>query len=220
MVISPAWTSSTRITTPARGRRTRRFRRLRAEAPVSWHEMPDGTASGRSPSTSDVCRDIARSEDVLVRARRRDDPAHLEEKASPQPQKVMLNMDPPQHTKYRRLVNLGFSPDDPRGSRSTSAHDARAASSTRSRSAGECDFVTDVAAELPLQVIVEMLGVPHDGPAPVFEWSNSLIGVRRSRVSSRRPSTAKIAAVRDVHVRQRARRRAQAPARATTSSRC
>ena len=34
------------------------------------------------------------------------------------------------------------------------------ASSTRDRSAGECDFVTEIAAELPLQVIAEMLGVP------------------------------------------------------------
>ena len=41
---------------------------------------------------------------------------------------------------------------------------------------GECDFVVDVAAELPLQVIAEMLGVPQEDRHKLFEWSNRMIG--------------------------------------------
>ena len=41
---------------------------------------------------------------------------------------------------------------------------------------GECDFVVDVAAELPLQVIAEMIGVPHEDRHKLFEWSNRMIG--------------------------------------------
>src|SRR4029453_16709388 len=41
---------------------------------------------------------------------------------------------------------------------------------------GECDFVVDVAAELPLQVIAEMMGVPQEDRHLVFEWSNRMIG--------------------------------------------
>jgi cholest-4-en-3-one 26-monooxygenase len=41
---------------------------------------------------------------------------------------------------------------------------------------GECDFVTDIAAELPLQVILELMGVPVDDRHLIFEWSNRLIG--------------------------------------------
>jgi cholest-4-en-3-one 26-monooxygenase len=41
---------------------------------------------------------------------------------------------------------------------------------------GECDFVVDVAAELPLQVIAEMMGVPPEDRHKVFEWSNRMIG--------------------------------------------
>ena len=41
---------------------------------------------------------------------------------------------------------------------------------------GECDFVTDVAAQLPLAVIAEMIGVPPDERQQVFDWSNRLIG--------------------------------------------
>ena len=92
-----------------------------------------------------------------------------------QVQLLMLNMDPPAHSKFRRLVSQGFTPrmvnrlephirDLARG-----IVDAVAAK-------GECDFVTDVAAELPLQVIVEFLGVPLADRHKVFEWSNRLIG--------------------------------------------
>src|SRR5260370_31420762 len=40
----------------------------------------------------------------------------------------------------------------------------------------ECDFVTEVASELPLQVIAEMLGVPFEDRHKLFEWSNRMIG--------------------------------------------
>ena len=41
---------------------------------------------------------------------------------------------------------------------------------------GECDFVTEVAAELPLQVIAELMGVPLEDRSKVFEWSNRMVG--------------------------------------------
>ena len=41
---------------------------------------------------------------------------------------------------------------------------------------GECDFVTDLAAELPLQVIAEMMGVPQQDRKLIFDWSNRMIG--------------------------------------------
>jgi cholest-4-en-3-one 26-monooxygenase len=41
---------------------------------------------------------------------------------------------------------------------------------------GACDFVTEIAAQLPLAVIAEMIGVPEEDHAKVFDWSNRLIG--------------------------------------------
>jgi len=41
---------------------------------------------------------------------------------------------------------------------------------------GECDFVTEVAAELPLQVIADLMGVPQADRHMLFEWSNRMIG--------------------------------------------
>src|SRR5207302_6054338 len=41
---------------------------------------------------------------------------------------------------------------------------------------GSCDFVVDIAAELPLQVIAEVMGVPLEDRHKVFDWSNRMIG--------------------------------------------
>jgi cholest-4-en-3-one 26-monooxygenase len=41
---------------------------------------------------------------------------------------------------------------------------------------GRCDFVTEIAAELPLQVIAELLGIPQADRHQVFEWSNTMVG--------------------------------------------
>jgi len=101
-------------------------------------------------------------------------PPFTEEELVPQ-RELMLNMDPPRHTKYRRLVNLGFSPKILNRTEHQVRERARAIVDAVARR-GTCDFVTEVAAELPLQVIVEMLGVPHEDRHRFFEWSNTMVG--------------------------------------------
>ena len=88
---------------------------------------------------------------------------------------MMLMMDPPKHTKLRLLVNKGFTP------RMISRLEEHIRETTNGivdevSARGECDFVVDVAAELPLQVIAEMMGVPQSDRHKIFEWSNRLIG--------------------------------------------
>ena len=41
---------------------------------------------------------------------------------------------------------------------------------------GECDFIVDVASELPLQVIAELMGIPVEDRSKIFTWSNRMIG--------------------------------------------
>jgi cholest-4-en-3-one 26-monooxygenase len=88
---------------------------------------------------------------------------------------IMLNMDPPQHGKFRRLVSQGFTP------LVTSFLEPRVRAVTteildRIAQRGEADFVRTVAAELPLQVIAELLGIPDTDRDKLFDWSNRLIG--------------------------------------------
>jgi len=89
--------------------------------------------------------------------------------------RMMLTMDAPDHTRYRSLVNRGFTP---RMINALRPHILEMVDKILDPALerGECDFVTDVAAELPLQVIAEMLGVPYHDRHKLFEWSNRMIG--------------------------------------------
>ena len=151
------------------------FRRLRAAAPVAWH--PDCVHGGgfwavtRYEHVRRVSLDPRTFSSERGSALMR---PFTEEQLVPQ-REIMLNMDPPRHTKYRRLVNMGFSP---KVLNRAEAHIRGLARAVVDEVAGRgrCDFVTDVAAELPLQVIVEMLGVPHEDRHKFFEWSNTMVG--------------------------------------------
>jgi cholest-4-en-3-one 26-monooxygenase len=88
---------------------------------------------------------------------------------------VMLNIDPPQHTKLRGIVSRGFTPRAIGSLRDVlTARAARIAETAAA--AGTGDFVRDVAAELPLQAIAELIGVPQEDRGKVFEWSNDMVG--------------------------------------------
>jgi cholest-4-en-3-one 26-monooxygenase len=89
--------------------------------------------------------------------------------------KLMLTTDPPEHTRYRKLVNKGFTP---RMINALEKHIREQAIEIvdKAIAKGECDFVVDVAAELPLEAIAELIGVPLDDRGKLFEWSNRMIG--------------------------------------------
>ncbi|MGW2784603.1 cytochrome P450 [Streptomyces populi] len=91
---------------------------------------------------------------------------------------IMLNMDPPEHTRVRQIVQRGFTP---RAIRSLEdALRARAVSIVANALAGAApdgsfDFVTQVACELPLQAIAELIGVPQEDRVKIFDWSNKMV---------------------------------------------
>ena len=88
---------------------------------------------------------------------------------------MMLYMDPPRHTRYRLLVNKGFTPRMI-GLLETHLTAKATAIVDNVIDAGACDFVSDVAAELPLQAIAELMGVPQEDRRKLFDWSNRMIG--------------------------------------------
>jgi methyl-branched lipid omega-hydroxylase len=86
---------------------------------------------------------------------------------------VILGMDPPRHTKHRNVVQAVFTPKMIR----QKEENIRATVTTLINDViekGECDFVDDIAVELPLRVIADMLGVPQDDRRQLFEWTNTL----------------------------------------------
>ena len=88
---------------------------------------------------------------------------------------LMISMDPPKHTRYRRIVSRGFTP---RMIALLEGYLQNRADLILDRvcERGECDFVTEVAAELPLQAIAEMVGIPLEDREKIFRWTNAMIG--------------------------------------------
>lgn len=87
---------------------------------------------------------------------------------------VLLNIDPPQHTKLRGIVSRGFTPRSIGNMRQVIAERAdRIVREALKKDTG--NFVTEVAAELPLQAIADLLGVPQQDRGKIFEWSNRMI---------------------------------------------
>jgi len=151
------------------------FRRLRAEQPVSWHDVPGGQGFWSFVKHADVVeinRDAERfsSERAGVTLQDPEDVGGFDMRGV-----MMLETDPPRHTRYRLLVNKGFTPrmigvlEQYLRNRATLIVD-------NVIERGECDFVVDLASELPLQAIAEIMGVPQEDRKLIFEWSNAMVG--------------------------------------------
>jgi cytochrome P450 len=90
---------------------------------------------------------------------------------------MMLNMDPPDHSRLRRLLARSFTPravDDLTGR--IEAHAAAICDRVFAGPAGVCDFATEVAADLPLLALADVLGMPAGDRGLLFDWSNRVIG--------------------------------------------
>jgi len=90
---------------------------------------------------------------------------------------MMLNMDPPGHSRLRRLLARSFTP------RAVSRLEDRIRGHARvicervfTGGRGECDFAKEVAADLPLLTLADVLGVPEQDRWLLFDWSNRVIG--------------------------------------------
>jgi cholest-4-en-3-one 26-monooxygenase len=150
------------------------MRFLRAEAPVHFHQEPGGRgfwaitkyedvmAIGKDPHTFSSSRGGTNIQDYP--------PEHLSTI-----QMLMLNMDPPQHNKFRKLASKGFTP------RMVALMEPKIREACKKiidaiAQKGEVDFVRTVSAELPLVVIADLIGIPQDDRDKIFGWTNRLIG--------------------------------------------
>ena len=87
---------------------------------------------------------------------------------------MLITMDPPDHTRLRRLVGTGFTP------RRVAMLDEQAREwAVRIVDAalekGECDFVHEVAYQLPMHMIADIVGIPVSDRAPLFELVNKAL---------------------------------------------
>jgi cholest-4-en-3-one 26-monooxygenase len=100
---------------------------------------------------------------------------HMERDAIDAQQLILLNMDPPEHTRVRQIVQRIFTPRAIRALEDRLRERAHAIAANARTHAGPFDFVTEVACELPLQAIAELIGIPQDDRTKIFDWSNKMI---------------------------------------------
>jgi cytochrome P450 len=158
------------------------FRALRAERPIAFYEEPELPPSAIAVPRGRGYYAITRHADVVEISR------HPELYCSGQsgstifdmPTELleffgsMINMDDPRHARLRRIVSAAF---NPRMVKSVEDGIQRAAAEIVDRVApdGGCDFVTEVAARLPLKVICDMMGIGEGDYDRVFHCSNVIL---------------------------------------------
>jgi cholest-4-en-3-one 26-monooxygenase len=172
------------------------FTYLRANAPVYHHSEPDGPGFWVITKYDDVVT-LNRDWETNSSDQDRGGVVGLENLPGAdefaQGGKLMLTMDPPDHTRYRKLVNKGFTPRMI-GALEPHIRELAAGIVDSAVANGTCDFVTEIAAELPLEAIAELIGVPLEDRHKIFDWSNRMIGSEDPEymVSDEAVSTAQI----------------------------
>ena len=154
------------------------FRRMREEAPVSWHEekVREGGFWNivMHPHLQTVNRDTELFSSQKAGSLMFENPAPS---GFDSRGKLLIDTDPPLHTRYRRLINKGFTPRMIGLLEQYLQYRAELIVDNVIEK-GECDFVSGLAMELPLQAIAEIMGVPQEDRRLIFDWTNKMIGAQ------------------------------------------
>src|SRR5262245_35569926 len=164
-----------------RARREGAFQTLRDEAPVHFFEEIEFPPFPKGPGY----HALTRYEDVWAVSRNPqlfcsgqganipDLPIEIAEFFG-----SMINMDDPRHNRLRSIVAKGFTPKvvSQVDEYVRQKADAIVDGLLERYPDGTCDFVEEVAAPLPLQIICEMMGIPDEDERQVFAWTNTILG--------------------------------------------
>ena len=157
------------------------FARLRAEDPVHWNPETDGRGFWAITKYDDIVA-VSKNPALFSSAREHGGHRMFDENVvglasigdAAETEAPMISMDPPEHNRYRRMVSPGFSPMRVRALEDR-VRERVHAMLDRLGDRRECEFVIEVAAELPIQVLAELLGIPQEDRLKLFDWSNSMI---------------------------------------------
>jgi cholest-4-en-3-one 26-monooxygenase len=152
------------------------FRYLRNEQPVYWHEDPAQGVGFWAVTKQKDLDFVSKNPDLFSSSEK----SCLLHESDPERLALMrmqmINMDPPDHLKYRRLVRNAFVP------KKVDSYEARFQEIARdivskAVEGGRCEFVEDMASELPLIAICELMGVPIEKRKRLFELTNIMLGM-------------------------------------------
>jgi cholest-4-en-3-one 26-monooxygenase len=147
---------------------------LRATAPVYHHPDPQLAAGYWAVTNYADVVTISRNPELFSSNAETCFISEMPEESKVEQRHSMVNMDPPEHTRQRSLVNRGFTPRTI-GKLHEKIAEVCDTIVDEAIAKGEGDFVTMIAAELPLIVIAELIGVPFEDRHKLFTWSNKML---------------------------------------------
>ncbi|RNM13086.1 cytochrome P450 [Nocardioides pocheonensis] len=162
------------------------FRAFRETSPIHWVEQEQAARHGMATEAGNGYYALTRHADVAAVSKNSKVfsswengaiirfPAGIEREMVEMQRVIIINQDAPEHTHTRRIVSRAFTPRAVGGLDEVMHQRAEDIVRTALEK-GEVDFVTEVAAELPLQVIADLLGVPQEDRGKLFEWSNQMM---------------------------------------------
>jgi linalool 8-monooxygenase len=156
------------------------FTALRREDPVHWNPQAGGRGFWSITKYDDITA-ISKNPRLFSSAREHGGHRMFDEHVvgvagigAAETEAPMISMDPPEHNRYRRMVSQGFT--TPRlQALETQIRERVTALLDRLGDRKECEFVSEVAAELPIQVLAELIDVPQQDRMKLFDWSNAMI---------------------------------------------
>jgi cholest-4-en-3-one 26-monooxygenase len=159
------------------------FAELRKTAPVWWNPQPPNKGGfadegywvvTKHADVKEVSRDskVYSTYENTAIPRFLDD---MERETVEMLRHLLINKDAPEHTKLRKLISRGFTPRAIESMRETIAARAQKIVTDAAKN-DQGDFVNQVASELPLQAIAELIGVPQADRGKIFDWSNQMMG--------------------------------------------
>ena len=151
------------------------FARLRREDPVHRHPGPPGEEDYWCITRYHDLKHISKNPRLFSSERKSAIIRDPEPESLPSLRLIMLNMDPPRHRQYRNLVNKAFTPRMVK-SLERRVHGMVDDIIDAVIEKGECDFVDDLAAPLPMMVICEMMGVPEEDRRGIYDLANAMVG--------------------------------------------
>ncbi|HET7737945.1 MAG TPA: cytochrome P450 [Tepidiformaceae bacterium] len=165
-----------RLTQFVRGDAHHAWRMLRDDKPVHWTEGNEYIPGFWSITKYEDIITVSRDTTTFISSRGINIATNYEQATDASGLgKMLITMDPPRHVRLRRLVNKGFTPKmvaqmEPHVREITTAILDSVAPQ------GQCDFVTQVAARLPLAVICEMMGIDRKDWDLMFDLTNRVLG--------------------------------------------
>jgi len=161
------WVDLKAASTYANGHPWDAYARLRNESPVAWHPESEGPGFWALSKWADV-RTVSRQPQRFSSYRGGVMMEEIDEAQLGAQRLMMLNMDPPQHDRFKLLVSRGFTPKSAAGLMPR-IHDLAREIVDDVIGRGEGDFVADLAGRLPSGLIAEFMGIPRSDGEHLYE---------------------------------------------------